>query len=244
MSDKFACLEAENTAQRIVEECGFTAFPICPFEIARRHDIQVAPKRPSRASVSSFLIRLSNAFGIRYAPHVQLEAFTRFTVAHELKHYVMADNWKLLPIAVMVALCGGGLIYAVGRWTTTRLHQRVGFTQLDDPASLPLLVLCVIALWLAVTPAFLAFDRHIEREADRFALELSHENDAAARLFAAWAKQGTDWIQPDRFALAFFYTHPSMAERIRMANDYHPWRDGSPLRYADTCSMPPSAATP
>ena len=34
MSDTLARVEAENTAQQIVEQCGFTGFPICPFEIA------------------------------------------------------------------------------------------------------------------------------------------------------------------------------------------------------------------
>lgn len=162
----------------------------------------------------------------------------RFTVAHELKHYLLADNWKLLPIAVALALAAFWTTYQAGRWATRHLHQRIGFSDLDDPASLPLLVLCVTALWLVVTPAFLVFNRHIEREADRFALELSRENDAAGRLFASWAQQGTDWVQPDAFAMGFFYTHPSIAERIQMANDYHPWRDGLALRYADRCAMP------
>lgn len=162
----------------------------------------------------------------------------RFTIAHELKHYVLGDNWKLLPVAVALALLGFWITYQVGHWATRRFQQRMGFSSLEDPASLPLLILCITALWLAVTPAFLAFDRHIEREADRFGLELSHENNAAALLFASWAQDGTDWVQPDAFARAFFYTHPSIAERITMANDYHPWREGAPLRYADKCTMP------
>ncbi|WP_198670208.1 M48 family metalloprotease [Dyella sp. C9] len=159
----------------------------------------------------------------------------RFTVAHELKHYVLADNWKLLPIIALLALAGFWLTYRIGGHATRRLHRRFGFARMDDPASLPLLVLCMTVLWLAVTPAFLAYNRYIEREADRFGLELSHENEAAARLFASWAGEGTDWVQPDRFALAFFYTHPSIAERMRMANDYHPWLEGKPLRYAGSC---------
>jgi len=166
----------------------------------------------------------------------------RFTIAHELKHYVLADNWKLVPIAALLALAGFGITYGVGRWATRRFHQRIGFCSLDDPASLPLLIFCIVALWLAVTPAFLAFDRHIEREADRFGLELSHENAAAARLFASWAQQGTDWFQPDAFALAFYYTHPPIAERIEMANMYRPWREGKALSYGDRCVMPSSAA--
>ena len=178
-------------------------------------------------------IFLQNDLSKDYTP-----AQIRFTIAHELKHYVMGDNWQVLPVVIVLALAGFWLTCRVGRWATLRLHHRIGFAQLEDPASLPLLILCITLLWLAATPAFLAYNRHIEREADRFGLELSHENEAAAQLFESWAKQGTDWVQPDGFALAFFYTHPSIAERIQMANSYHPWQDGMPLRYANECSMP------
>lgn len=98
MSDKLARLEAENTAQRIVEECGFTRFPICPFEIARRHDIHVEAKQSSKPGVSGFLMRVGNVFGIRYAQHIPNEGFVRFTVAHELGHYFLPSHPdKLFP---------------------------------------------------------------------------------------------------------------------------------------------------
>jgi STE24 endopeptidase len=162
----------------------------------------------------------------------------RFTVGHELKHYVMGDNWKVLPIVVALALAGFGLTWLAGGVAMRHLHHRFGFARFEAPASLPLLVFCITALWLAVTPVFLIFNRHIEREADRFSLELSHENEAAASLFESWAKQGTDWVQPDGFALVFYYTHPSIAERIRMANTYHPWQQGQALHYGSECAMP------
>ncbi len=92
MTDKIARLEAENTAQSIVEECGFTTFPICPFEIAKRHDIHVEPKQSSKPGVSGFLMRVGNSFGIRYAQHIQNEGFIRFTVAHELGHYFLPGH--------------------------------------------------------------------------------------------------------------------------------------------------------
>lgn len=98
MSDKLARLEAENTAQRIVEECGFTALPICPFEIAKRNDIHVEPKQSSKPGVSGFLMRVGDMFGIRYAQHIQNEGFIRFTVAHELGHYFLPGHpEKLFP---------------------------------------------------------------------------------------------------------------------------------------------------
>ncbi len=92
MSEKLARLEAENTAQQIVQDCGFTALPICPFEIARRHDIHVEAKQSRKPGVSGFLMRIGNTFGIRYALHIQNEGFIRFTVAHELGHYFLPGH--------------------------------------------------------------------------------------------------------------------------------------------------------
>lgn len=98
MSDTLARVEAENTAQQIVEQCGFTGFPICPFEIAKRHAIHVSPKRSSKPGVSGFLMRVGDVFGIQYALHIKNEGFIRFTVAHELGHYFLPGHpEKLFP---------------------------------------------------------------------------------------------------------------------------------------------------
>ncbi len=160
----------------------------------------------------------------------------RFTVGHELKHYVMGDNWKALAIVAALLLAGFWITQRLAGWALPRWHRRFGFSGLDDPASLPFFVLCFTGLWLVVTPAFLAFDRHIEAEADRFGLELTHENDAAARMFAGWVDD-TELAEPGWFEHAFRATHPSVGERIRMANGYHPWTTGAALKYVGECSM-------
>jgi len=98
MTDKIARAEAEHTAMQIVKDCGFSAFPICPFEIATKHDIHVEAKSSSKPGVSGFLMRVGNSFGIRYAQHIRNEGFIRFTVAHELGHYFLPGHpEKLFP---------------------------------------------------------------------------------------------------------------------------------------------------
>ena len=98
MFDIIARAEAEHTAMQVVKDCGYTALPICPFEIANKHDIHVEAKQSSKPGVSGFLMRVGNVFGIRYAQHIQNEGFMRFTVAHELGHYFLPGHpEKLFP---------------------------------------------------------------------------------------------------------------------------------------------------
>jgi STE24 endopeptidase len=90
------------------------------------------------------------------------------------------------------------------------------------------------AFWLRTLPLFNLFARHIEHEADRFGLELTHQNHAAAMMFAqeAQASLAPEW---DTFFLIFRATHPSAAERIRFANTYEPWERRIPPVYGKVC---------
>jgi STE24 endopeptidase len=155
------------------------------------------------------------------------------TISHELKHYIMGDNYKALAIISALFLSGFWLVNRLGRAAIARWHGRFGFDDLADPASLPLAVLILAAFWLCVLPLFNWEARSIEHEADRFGLELTHTNHANALLYASWAKNypaNYDW-----FALTFRATHPSIADRIRFANDYKPWETGGQLVYGDVC---------
>ena len=98
MIDKLARAEAEHAAIKVVKDCGFNTFPICPFEIAKRHDIHVEAKESGKPGVSGFLMRVGDTFGIQYASHIKNEGFIRFTVAHELGHYFLPGHpEKLFP---------------------------------------------------------------------------------------------------------------------------------------------------
>jgi STE24 endopeptidase len=157
-----------------------------------------------------------------------------FTIGHELKHYVMGDNWKALAVIAAILLAGFWLTDRLGRAAIRRFSRRWSFSELSDPASLPLIVFLFTFLWLAILPFFNLFARHIELEADRFGLELTHQNHAAAMIFVRDAQ--TD-LAPDwgTFFLIFQATHPSIRERIEFANSYKPWEQGKPLMYGTVC---------
>jgi Zn-dependent protease with chaperone function len=164
------------------------------------------------------------------------------TVSHELKHYIVGDNYKALAIIAGIMLLGFLLVQTLGRWAIRRWHGRFGVYDLADPASLPLIVLILFGFWLAILPAFNWEARSIEHEADRFGLELSRTNRANAELYAGWAKNFP--AEYDWFFYIFRATHPSLGDRIRFANSYRPWEKGQPLVYADICKPIGAAPTP
>jgi Zn-dependent peptidase ImmA (M78 family) len=92
MSDTIDLLEAESEAQQVIRHHAFSAFPICPFAIAKKAEIIVEPKDSDELGVSGFLMRVGDVFGILYARHIANEGFIRFTVAHELGHYFLPGH--------------------------------------------------------------------------------------------------------------------------------------------------------
>ncbi|MGO9636299.1 MAG: M48 family metalloprotease, partial [Steroidobacteraceae bacterium] len=55
---------------------------------------------------------------------IETDAQIRFTIGHELKHYVMGDNWKALLIISVLLLAGFWLTDCVGRFAIARWHAR------------------------------------------------------------------------------------------------------------------------
>jgi STE24 endopeptidase len=158
-----------------------------------------------------------------------------FTIGHELKHYVMGDNWKGLAIIAACLLTGFWLTDRLGRAAIRRFSPRLGFSELSDPASFPLILFLLTFFWIAILPFFSVFARHIEFEADRFGLELTHQNHEAAMVFAGDVQSGRVVPEWGTFFLIFQANHPSVAQRIEFANTYKPWEQGQPLVYASVC---------
>ena len=156
--------------------------------------------------------------------------------AHELKHYVL-DGWKAIGLVAVLVVTGFWAVDILGQAMLRSFEKPLGFSDLGDPASLPLAIFILSALWLFVgLPVFNAVQRHVELEADRFALELTHENRAEALLqvhFATYKLDEYYW-----FYRIWRANHPSQAERVRLANSYHPWTSGGRLVYGGVCRSP------
>jgi Zn-dependent protease with chaperone function len=156
-----------------------------------------------------------------------------FVMGHEMGHFVLGHVWQLIAVTALLLLASFYVAYRSAAVVLGRYGRRFGFSTLDDIASLPLLLLLVSLFSLIVTPAIMAFTRHVEHEADRFGLEITQTNHSAA---SAFVKLQTDVLavpRPGLLNVLWRQSHPALGERIDFANTYHPWREGQPLKYGD-----------
>jgi Zn-dependent protease with chaperone function len=154
-------------------------------------------------------------------------------MGHEMGHYVLKHIWQLMAVAIVSILI---LLYAVYRLAgalIARHATRFGFTSLADVASLPLIVLLVGILSLVIDPIALAFARHVEHEADRFALELTRDNRSFGTALVILQQENLGVPRPGRLHTWFRESHPPLGERVDFSNDYRPWDTGQPLVYGN-----------
>jgi Zn-dependent protease with chaperone function len=156
-----------------------------------------------------------------------------FVMGHEMGHYVL--HHVLLGIGFYTLLAGLGL-YAIHRLAPLailRWRGQMGFARLDDVASLPLLLLLLQLGSFAMMPAALGFSRWMEHEADRFGLELTQDNRAAALAFVKLQQSNLSHPRPGPLFVWWRGSHPPLGARIDFANAYRPWEHGEPLRYEE-----------
>jgi Zn-dependent protease with chaperone function len=131
---------------------------------------------------------------------------------------------KGLLVSSGLILLGLGLTHLVGTSLIRRFGARWGIDRLSDLAAIPLLIVIGQVVSLALTPIGYAYSRHIEHEADRFALELTRANHTGASSFVVLQRANLSLPRPDLFTRIWRSTHPSLGERIDFCNSYHPWR--------------------
>jgi Zn-dependent protease with chaperone function len=156
-----------------------------------------------------------------------------FVMGHEMGHYALGHVWQSIALAAVLILASFYVAYKTAGGVLRRFGARMGFDTLDDIASLPLLFVLTGVFSFVITPAQLAFERHIEHEADRFGLEITQLNHSAATAFVKLQTDALAVPRPGALYTAWRASHPPLGDRIDFANEYHPWRSGEPLVYAD-----------
>ncbi|TFV52230.1 M48 family metallopeptidase [Blastococcus sp. TF02A-35] len=147
-------------------------------------------------------------------PDAEIESI----VAHELGHVATDD---VLTGTLMGAL-GAGAATALAGWLLSwaPLLRRAGAESPGDPKVVPLVLLLVSLGGLVGTPVQNLVSRQIEERADLHALDLTRDPDAFVAMQRRLA--GTNLGDPDPPAAWhwFFGSHPTVAQRIAMAEDW------------------------
>ncbi len=154
-----------------------------------------------------------------------------FVMGHEMGHYVLHHIWWLLAFLSLLTLVIFYLTYRTSHYLLARFHQRFGFRHLYEFASFPLLILVFTFYQLLASPIMNAFGRHLEHNADIFGLEITQNNEAAAKAFIALQQEnlGNPW--PGKIFTFWRGTHPCLGSRIEFCNTYCPWAKGEKLKY-------------
>lgn len=84
--------EACRCAEQFLIEQNITALPIDPIAIAKDLSIEIFPKPAKSAGASGMFFRVGQAYTIAYATHIDSPGFRRFSVSHELGHYMLPGH--------------------------------------------------------------------------------------------------------------------------------------------------------
>ncbi len=131
----------------------------------------------------------------------------RVVLAHEVAHHSRNHILEGMAWYALFAVPGAWLIAVATR-------RRGGMA---DPASVPLSLLVLVVLNLVSLPVYNAISRHMEAEADWVAHETVRDPDAAAGLFAGFTIESLNDPDPPAWSYVIFDSHPSVQERIAMA---------------------------
>lgn len=154
-----------------------------------------------------------------------------FVTAHEMGHFVLRHTLAFILGAALITTLSLYVVHRVAGRLIVRFSERFGFERLSDVASFPLLLLLGSIVTLILTPAVLAFTRYQEHEADRFALEITRDNRAAATTFVRLQEENLSVPRPGTLYMLWRGSHPSLGDRVDFANHYRPWEEAKELRY-------------
>jgi Zn-dependent protease with chaperone function len=154
-------------------------------------------------------------------------------LGHEMGHFVLNHVWKGVISGIAGSLALLWLANRCATWLLRRSTARSGVSQLADLASLPLLIFVLQGLNLGLSPIPLAVSRHMEHEADRFGLEITHDNHDCATTFVRYVRDDLSFPTPGPLYRWWRSSHPPIDERIEFCNTYHPWLEGEPERYRE-----------
>jgi STE24 endopeptidase len=137
-------------------------------------------------------------------------------VAHEIAHQAHHDLARTVALdALLVAAALG-----VADLVVARVAPLMGWATPFDLAALPLIAGVACAVWVAATPLRHAESRRQERLADAMALVLTGGADAFGAALRRLGERRLAEERPSTLTRWLYHRHPSVPERLAMADAY------------------------
>lgn len=145
----------------------------------------------------------------------------KFVMGHEMGHYIEGHIWYGLAIAVILIAAALFIIDKTIHGVIRRFKSRLGFDNLGDMASLPLVILFAVVISFFSSPISAGASRYMEHRSDRFGMESSGvSGEDAAIAFEKLSAYNLSDPDPDPFTEFWFYGHPSIKKRIAYVRSY------------------------
>lgn len=211
--NKFVPLEAEHAdlAQRLMqlaEKAGTRVRGVFKFDMSRR-----------TKAANAALIGLGNTRRIVLGDTL-INEFTadeiETVLAHELGHHVHRDMPLLIGFGALVT----GVGFYLASLAMKGIVNAFGFRGAWDVAAFPALLLIFDLYSLVTMPLQNAFSRWREHLADQYALIMTGKPQAFAGALTRLANQNLSEVDPERWVVWLFYSHPPLKERIEHAQSW------------------------
>lgn len=154
-----------------------------------------------------------------------------FVMGHEMGHYVLGHMYNMILLGVVMILIGMYAVHRTAGWVLRKWGDRFGFHQLSDIAAIPLILLLFSLANFVLSPVANSISRYQETSCDKFGLELTRDNHAAATAFIKMQQTNLANPRPGWLYKTWRASHPPIGERVDLMNEYKPWETGEALRY-------------
>lgn len=133
-------------------------------------------------------------------------------LAHETGHWKKGHIWKQLLLMESIALAVFFLVHHLIGWGG--LPGLFGHQEASFPAQVLLISFILSITFFPFTPVGSWLSRRNEREADRFAVELSGTPHALASALVKLSCENLSNLHPHPLYAGFYYSHPPVVERV------------------------------
>lgn len=133
-------------------------------------------------------------------------------LAHEIGHWKLRHVFKQLLAMEVLSFAGFYAVFRLMGWPL--LYETFGFAAPVPCAGLLLAAIVLKPAAFFFTPVGAAISRKYERDADRYTLGLVGSTRFLAQALRRLAKENLANLHPHPAYVAFYYSHPPLAERV------------------------------